>query len=282
MGEHSRRFLGMRRIAPVLLLILLSLGACSTGGPSTSTLARTGSQAAGTPLLVLTDRVSDAEGSEHEQVEADLNGKQQWAVALPASGKALAAANGEVYVGAGATVSALDAQTGHQRWSASASPAVRSIQVIGAAVYVDTGGGFTGQEQLLVFSPDGRLLWQYRPPNDQDMPVWVVDSGVFYTVTGGLPPVLIARDAASGAERWEAPLQLASLPVALLPVGPDAVLVVTQEQVLLQQRDGTQTWQRAQTQVVAAEVLDGTLYAFCVDQPASIGGCSTLSSVPSR
>lgn len=270
----SERFRWSLKIRWAALLLVLSLAACGPGGMSLDMPTPISRSAAG-PLLVLTDSQVDQQGDNTYEVEAAQNGHQRWTFTLPAPGLALTAAEGVVYVGAAATVYALDAQTGHLRWSASTSPQVRAIQVIDGLIYVDSGGGFAGQERLIVFSSEGQLRWQYLPPNDQDMPVWLVDSGSFYTVTSGFPAILIAREASTGAERWETPLQIDSPLHALVPAGPDALLVVTQEElVLVQRRDGTQAWQRTQTQAVAAQVIGPTVYAFSVDQPASIDGAA--------
>ncbi|HLW01820.1 MAG TPA: PQQ-binding-like beta-propeller repeat protein [Ktedonobacterales bacterium] len=258
-----------------LAALFLPLGLVACGGVGSVAKTPVAATTAGAkPLLVLTDSQVNAQGLEAFQVEAFQQGRERWAIPLPTSGDALAAADGVIYVGAGETIYALDAQSGHQRWQASVGPQVRSIHVIEARVYVDTGGGFSGQERIDVFSLMGHLLWQYTPPALQDIPAWLVDQGVFYTVEGdgGVSATLVARDAATGAARWRAPLQIDSLPQMLLPAGPDALLVVTQDALLMAERNaGGLLWQRQDTQAVGASITAGTLYAFFVDQPAALG-----------
>src|SRR5579871_2327865 len=274
MGTHRRH----RGASWVLALYLLqSLGGCGGAAP-TGQPAHPGSASAGQPLLIVTDSRLGAAGAETDEVEAYQQGKRRWAVPLPSPGKALAAAGGMVYVGADLSVYALSAQTGQMRWQASVNAQVRSIQVIGGQVYVDTGGGFTGQERQEVYALDGRLLWQYIPPDEQDIPAWLVDGGTFYTEIGGGAASLVARDAATGTLLLSTPLQIESPLLALLPAGPTALLVVTQESLVLVQRsDGTEVWRRDQTLAVGPQVIGQTVVAFFVDQPTSPGGTPSAS-----
>lgn len=269
MRTHRRH----RGASWVLALYLLqSLCGCGGAAP-TGQHAHPGDASAGQPLLIVTDRRLGAAGAEADEVAAYRAATRRWSFSLPSPGTALAAAGEMVYVGTDMSVYALSAQTGQMRWQASVNAQVRSIQVIGGQVYVDTGGGFTGQERLEVYALDGRLLWRYIPPDEQDIPAWLVDGGTFYSEVGGETASLVARDAATGTLRWQTPLQIESPLLALLPAGPTALLVVTQESLVLVQRsDGTEVWRRDQTLAVGPQIVGQSVVAFCVDQPTTPGG----------
>lgn len=258
------------RLWPLLALVLLVLVGCGAATPPRHTPGTQPETAQ--PLLVVTERVFN-KGKTVPQVVAYQQRHQRWAVSLPAPGAALVTAAGVVYVCAGQTVLALDAQTGHQRWTTLASPQVRAISVIEGQVYVDTGGSFAGAERIIVFSLAGQLRWQYTPPALQDIPAWLVDGGVFYTVVSGFPASLVALDAQTGTERWHAPLQLDAPVRSLVPAGPTALLVVALDRLVVARRsDGAEIWRRDQTQAIAPQVQAGVVSAFFVDQPLTIGG----------
>jgi type IV secretion system protein VirD4 len=261
----------LHRFAPFLLLALVLAGLAGCGSPSSPSHAAQ-HRAASTPLLVVSERVTQGTVVV-PQVAAYQQGHLRWAYRLSAPGEVLMAASGIVYVGAGSQMLAIETSTGKVRWTASASQEVRAIRVIEGQVYVDTGGGFAGAEQIEVFSQAGQRRWQYTPPAFQDIPAWLVDAGVFYTVVSGFPATLLALDATTGTQRWQFPLHLDAPVRSLVPAGPAALLVVTQDRLVLDQRSGgAEDWQRDQTLVVAPLVSAGVVYAFFVDQPVTPEG----------
>ncbi len=264
-----------RAIWMLSLLLLLLLAGCSNagpGGPTNSNLPG-GQPTTSQPVLYLVDNYIDHSGSLVDQVEAFKNGKELWKYPLPdllGGSYPILVTNHVVYVGRGDTLYSLQADTGKLMWKVPAAPAIMKIVVDTDTIYVDSGGGFAGQESLYAFSArDHSLLWRYTPPGAGSILGWTVADNMFYAVVGGLPPELLALDTKTGQQRWQAPLNnIDGLFSALIPAGTNQLLVQTSTELLMvQDSDGRELW-RLDTGARGVQIFDTILYSFFVDEPA--------------
>ncbi len=262
----------------LLLLLLTGCGSIGSGGTTNSALPG-GQPTASQPILYLVDNYIDHSGSLVDQVEAFKNGKELWKYPLPdllGGEYPILVTNLVVYVGRGDTLYALQADTGKLMWNVPAAPAITKIVVDAGTIYVDSGGGFAGQESLYAFSArDHSLLWRYTPPGAGDILGWTVADNTFYAVIGGFPPALLALDTTTGQQRWQAPLNnLDGLFYALIPGEANQLLFQTSTQLIMfQASDGRELW-RLETGARGAQIFNSILYSFFVDEPTlpSSGG----------
>ncbi len=231
----------------LLLLLLTSCGNSRLGGTTNSNLPG-GQPSVSQPILYLVDNFIDHSGSLVDQVEAFKNGKELWKYPLPdllGGSYPILVTNHVIYVGRGDTLYALQADTGKLLWKVPAAPAITKFVVDAGTLYVDSGGGFAGQESLYAFSArDQSLLWRYTPQGAGGILGWTVADNTFYAAIGGLPPELLALDTTTGQQRWQAPLKkIDGLFSALIPAGASQILLQTSTELLMvQDSDGRELW----------------------------------------
>ncbi len=264
-----------RAIWTLSLLFLLLLTGCSnagTGGTTNGNLPSGGQPTTSQPVLYLVDNFINSSGSPVDQVEAFKSGKALWKYPLPnllGGEYPILVANQIVYVGRGDTLYALQAETGKLMWKVPAAPAVMKIVVAAGTIFVDSGGGFAGQESLYAFSArDHSLLWRYTPPGASGILGWTVADNMLYSVIGGLPPELLALDTTTGQPRWQVPLNnLDGLFYVLIPGEANQLLFQTSTQLIMfQDSDGHELW-RLETGARGVQFFNSILYSLFVDEP---------------
>jgi outer membrane protein assembly factor BamB len=271
MEEPVMRTRAIWTLSLLLILLLTGCGNAGTGGTTNGNLPG-GQPTASQPVLYLVDNFIASSGLPVDQVEAFKNGKALWKYPLPAllGGEyPILVTSHVVYIGRGDTLYALQADTGKLMWKVPAAPAITKIVIDAGTVYVDSGGGFAGQESLYAFSVrDQSLLWRYTLSGAGGILGWTVADNTFYAVIGGLPSELLPLDTTTGQQRWQAPLNtIDGFFSALIPAGANQLLLQTNTVlIMVQDSDGRELW-RLETGAREVQIFNSILYSFFVDEP---------------